>query len=682
MMFKKILIANRGEIACRVIATAKTMGIKTVAIYSDHDSQSQHVLQADEAYYVGQSAAKDSYLKADVIIQIAKKASVDAIHPGYGFLSENAEFAKACSANKIEFIGPPVEAILAMGSKSAAKDIMTKAGVPLVPGYHGQNQDPNFLLQQAVEMGFPVLLKAIAGGGGKGMRIVENAETFAELLLACKREAASSFGNDEVLVEKYLENPRHIEIQIFADSHGNCVHLFERDCSVQRRHQKVIEEAPAPAIADKIRNQLGEVAIQAAQAIGYVGAGTVEFLYSSNEEFFFMEMNTRLQVEHPVTEMITSQDLVEWQIRVAAAETLPLTQQQLTVHGHAFEVRIYAEDPNQDFLPATGIIKYLRFPKQTAHVRIDSGVTEGDEIGIYYDPMIAKLIVWDENRNAALARLESALGQCQIAGLTTNLSFLAAIAANPSFKNLQIDTRFIERESKALFPASSAIDSESLALAAIFLIQKRPQQTDHYSNFSNDINSPWNQINGWRLNKDNIHPFSFTQHLATGLNSNEQVENLHHQLSVHFRDNDYSVELVQPNSNISHIVSAEISTEGDINAVIDGHRVNCQITEINDQLFIFSAAKSYTLSLDKNHSEDEIDDTADNLTAPMPGSVISIEVEVGQKVAAGTKLLVLEAMKMEHAILAPSTGVVEEIFYAVGDQVNEGSQLLQFAEEN
>ena len=680
-MFKKILIANRGEIACRVIATAKLMGVKTVAIYSDHDQNAQHVLQADEAFYVGPSAAKDSYLKQQKIIEIALQSSVEAIHPGYGFLSENAEFAEACASNGMVFIGPPVEAIVAMGSKSAAKEIMSKAKVPLVPGYHGANQDPQFLLEQAKKIGFPVLLKAIAGGGGKGMRVVENAEEFLELLTSCQREAASSFGNQQVLIEKYLLKPRHVEMQIFADSHGNCVHLFERDCSVQRRHQKVIEEAPAPSIPINIREQLGVVAIQSAKAIGYVGAGTVEFLYTANDEFYFMEMNTRLQVEHPVTEMITSQDLVEWQLKVAAGESLPLTQQQITQNGHAFEVRIYAEDPNQDFLPATGVIKHLQFPLSSPHVRIDSGVVEGDDIGIYYDPMIAKLIVWDVDRNAALVRLENALEQCQIAGLKTNISFLSAITTNQSFKDLQIDTGFIEREHDLLFPATETIDVEGLAMLAMFLILQNEQQSLINAKQSMDPFSPWNQVNGWRLNKDNFHRFSFMQEL-TASNASTEEEPLQHDLLVHFQNGQYGIELLLPSNNRKLIISAELSTEGIINAVIDGHRISAKIIEIDDELVVFLKGKSFHLSLLNNILEEELQTTDGKLTAPMPGSIISLEVSAGDKVLAGTKLMVLEAMKMEHAIVAPADGLVEEIFYQVGDQVQEGSQLLQFSTES
>ncbi len=684
-MFKKILIANRGEIACRIISTAHSMGIQTVAIYSDQDTTAQHVKLADEAFYIGASAARDSYLKADAIIKIAKQSAAEAIHPGYGFLSENAEFAQSCLDNKIEFIGPPVDAIIAMGSKSAAKRIMTKANIPLVPGYHGDNQEVEFLQQEAEKIGYPVLLKAIAGGGGKGMRIVTNSEEFSEQLIACKREAASSFGDDQVLIEKYLEKPRHVEIQIFSDKHGNAVHLFERDCSVQRRHQKVIEEAPAPSIPETIREKLGEVAIQSAKAIGYVGAGTVEFLYTNNDDFYFMEMNTRLQVEHPVTEMITSQDLVEWQLRVASGQKLPLEQNQIIAHGHAFEVRIYAEDPQQDFLPATGIVEHLKFPNTSPHVRIDSGIVEGDEIGIHYDPMIAKLIVWDETRETALARLENALADCQIGGLTTNLPFLAAIARNPSFKNFSVDTSFIEREHDALFSAEDAISNEDLAIAALFLILKR-QQLETDSNQSADFYSPWKQVNGWRLNKDNFHPFKFTQKRPVSDRKNTNATGseslIEHRLIVHFREHGYLIEIDSETVSDALEISGEITPKGEACVTINGHRLSRQIIVIGEELIIFSDGKIHNLSFTDETEDNDAEVIDGNLAAPMPGSVISLLVKAGDKVKAGHKLLVLEAMKMEHSITAPADGIVEEVFFAVGDQVTEGAQLLQFNSNN
>ena len=432
-MFDKILIANRGEIACRIIKTARAMGVATVAVYSEADRNALHVQMADESVFIGPSPSTESYLLGDKIIQAALETGAEAIHPGYGFLSENAAFCRQCETNNLVFIGPPVESILAMGSKSAAKTIMADAGVPLVPGYHGEDQSPELILQAANNMGYPVLLKAAAGGGGKGMRAVYTEEEFDQALEAAKREARNSFNDDIMLVEKYLLKPRHVEIQVFCDSQGNGVYLFERDCSVQRRHQKVIEEAPAPGMSEALRQKMGEAAIKAAQAINYQGAGTVEFLLDAQGQFYFMEMNTRLQVEHPVTEMISGQDLVEWQLRVASGEPLPCSQEQLQINGHAFEARIYAEDPENDFLPATGRLNILRPPLENANVRVDTGVVEGDEVSIYYDPMIAKLVVWDLDRDRALQRLTEALSNYRIDGLTTNIGFLYNLATSQAF---------------------------------------------------------------------------------------------------------------------------------------------------------------------------------------------------------------------------------------------------------
>ena len=423
-MFKSILIANRGEIACRIIDTAHQLGIRCIAVYSDADREARHVALADEAYHIGPSPSQESYLCVDKIIDIATRAEAQAIHPGYGFLSESPILAKACQENDLVFIGPPIQAIESMGSKSAAKMIMEQAGVPLISGYHGENQDESHLCKQAQEIGYPVLLKAAFGGGGKGMRVVENARAFSESLAGAKREALASFGNDKILIEKYLTQPRHVEVQVFADQHGNCIYLADRDCSIQRRHQKIIEEAPAPDVPDDIRKAMGESAVRAAKAIDYVGAGTVEFLYD-NGDFYFMEMNTRLQVEHPVTEMITGQDLVRWQLHVATGGELPLTQEEVTIEGHAIEARIYAEDPDNDFLPATGKLNYLRQPNISNHLRVDTGVRENDEVSTFYDPMIAKLIAWDESREQAIRRLTSGIDEYRISGVQTNLEFLS-----------------------------------------------------------------------------------------------------------------------------------------------------------------------------------------------------------------------------------------------------------------
>ncbi len=458
-MFEKILIANRGEIACRVAATARRLGVRTVAVYSDADAQARHVRECDEAVHIGASSPRESYLRWERILDAARATGAQAVHPGYGFLSENEEFAQACADAGVVFIGPPASAIAAMGSKSAAKALMDKAGVPLVPGYHGQDNDAALLLREAAAIGFPVLIKASAGGGGKGLRRVDKVEDFAPALASCQREAKNSFGEDHVLVERYVTRPRHIEIQIFGDSHGQCIYLFERDCSVQRRHQKVLEEAPAPGLTAARRAEMGAAAVAAAKAVGYVGAGTVEFIAEEKDDgdlhFYFMEMNTRLQVEHPVTEAITGLDLVEWQLRVAAGERLPLAQEQLTMRGHAIEARICAENPDANFLPATGTLQVARWPAHVAFERsavlprVDAGVREGDAITPFYDSMIAKLIVWGEDRAQALARLDAALRDTHIMGLHTNVAFLRRVVASRAFSTADLDTALIEREHAA-----------------------------------------------------------------------------------------------------------------------------------------------------------------------------------------------------------------------------------------
>ena len=504
-MFNKILIANRGEIACRIIKTAKQMGVLTVAVYSDADKDSLHVHMADEAVYIGPSPSRESYLLGDKVIAAAKQTGAQAIHPGYGFLSENADFCRNCAAENITFIGPPVAAIEAMGSKSAAKNIMEKAEVPLVPGYHGEDQSRDIIKKAADDMGYPVLLKATAGGGGKGMRQVWSEAEFDEGLEAAKRESMSSFGDDTMLVEKYLTQPRHVEIQVFCDNHENAVYLFERDCSVQRRHQKVIEEAPAFSMSEELRTQMGESAIKSAQAIGYQGAGTVEFLLDIDGSFYFMEMNTRLQVEHPVTEMISGQDLVEWQLRVAAGEILPKTQDQLVLNGHAFEARIYAEDADNDFLPATGKLTLLKTPIESENVRIDTGVRQGDEVSVYYDPMIAKLIVWDENREKALQRLAKALSEYRINGVTTNIDFLYNLATSKPFVEADIDTGFIEKNNDLIFHNNEKPLANELPIAALFLVLSKENKAKQQAQKSNDPNSPWYITDAWRSNEANLH---------------------------------------------------------------------------------------------------------------------------------------------------------------------------------
>ncbi|HOI53021.1 MAG TPA: acetyl-CoA carboxylase biotin carboxylase subunit, partial [Azonexus sp.] len=508
-MFNKILIANRGEIACRVIKTARRMGIRTVAVYSEADANARHVRMADEAVLLGPAAARESYLVADKIIEACQRTGAQAVHPGYGFLSENEEFAEALAQAGLVFIGPPASAIRAMGSKSEAKKLMGTAKVPLTPGYHGDDQRPTLLHAEAEKIGYPVLIKAAAGGGGKGMRLVEKSEDFPDALASCKREALSSFGDDHVLIEKYITKPRHVEIQVFADTLGNCVYLFERDCSVQRRHQKVLEEAPAPGMREARRREMGEAAVAAAKAVGYVGAGTVEFIANQDGSFFFMEMNTRLQVEHPVTEMITGQDLVEWQLRVAAGQPLPLKQEQLEIRGHALEARIYAEDASKGFLPATGKLVRLVPPAESINVRVDTGVEEGDEITPFYDPMIAKLIVWDGTRDGALARMRKALADYRVAGLTTNIDFLSRLVACPAFAKADLDTGLIERQKDFLFPAAQPVPRDALLVATVGELLWEQHAAKQAAQHSGDPFSPWHARDGWRMNLSAARTISF-----------------------------------------------------------------------------------------------------------------------------------------------------------------------------
>jgi 3-methylcrotonyl-CoA carboxylase alpha subunit len=669
-MFTKILIANRGEIACRVIKTARKMGISTVAVYSDADADSLHVSLADEAVHIGPAPSKESYLQQQKIIEAALKTGAQAIHPGYGFLSENAEFCRACAQYALTFIGPPVNAIEAMGSKSAAKTIMEKANVPLVPGYHGDEQSVDVLKQAADNMGYPVLLKATAGGGGKGMRQVWSAENFEQELAAAKREALSSFGDDTMLVEKYLTQPRHVEIQVFCDSHGNAVYLFERDCSVQRRHQKVIEEAPAPNMSTELRQQMGEAAIKAAQAIGYEGAGTVEFLLDVDGSFYFMEMNTRLQVEHPVTEMITGEDLVEWQLRVAAGEHLPKTQAQLSINGHAFEARIYAEDPQHDFLPATGKLNFLQPPQESRYVRIDTGVRQGDEVSVFYDPMIAKLIVWDENREKALQRLTKALAQYRIQGVTTNIDFLYNLATCPAFKHAELDTSFIEKHHAVIFHNNEQSLADELPMAALYVVLSKQQQAEKMAANTNDPYSPWNATNAWRLNAPHVYSFTL----------------LHH-------DVEYPVEVEQKrrgNDSFYRITvnQQHYDCQGRLDdhhflININGYRSCATFTENDQQIYLFrdNGVFHFQLAL-PDYGDLGQQDNHGGLTAPMNGTIVQVLVAVGESVQKDQPLVIMEAMKMEHTIKAPANGKVTEIYFNTGDMVDGGAELLAFEEDS
>lgn len=639
-----LLIANRGEIACRIMKTANAQGLKTVAVHSEIDRDARHARMADIRYNLGGAKPADSYLLIDKIIEAAKATGAQAIHPGYGFLAENSDFAQAIEDAGLIFLGPPASAIIAMGSKSAAKSLMEEAGVPLVPGFHGDEQDYETFRAASERIGYPVLLKATAGGGGKGMKVVEKESELKEALESAQREAKSAFGDPKMLVEKYVLKPRHVEIQIFADMHGNCVYLNERDCSIQRRHQKVVEEAPAPGLTQELRQAMGEAAVKAAQAIGYVGAGTVEFLLDARGEFFFMEMNTRLQVEHPITELITGQDLVAWQIRIARGEALPLTQAQIPLNGHAIEVRLYAEDPDNDFLPATGTLNLYREPAAGEGRRVDSGIEEGDSISPFYDPMIGKLIAWGENREEARQRLLSMLAETRISGVRTNLAFLSRILAHPAFAAAELDTDFIPRHEQDLFITPSELPNEFWQLAGKAWALTQADRVRH-----DDPTSPWATASGWR----SAQPQRYVLNLQTGEQQQKVV-----------------------------VTDAELA-----NASITGDQLVLEQAGIRQR---FPALRvNHTLYLEwrgELHAITEVDFIAQaaagsqqqgGLTAPMNGSIVRVLVEPGQAVEEGATLVVLEAMKMEHSIRAPHAGTVQNIFCAEGDMVTDGMVLVE-----
>ncbi len=689
-MFTKILIANRGEIACRVAATARKMAIQTVAVYSKADAQAKHVAACDEAVYIGEgegNSPKESYLRWQAILKAAKDAGAQAVHPGYGFLSENEEFARGCADAGLVFIGPSPSAIKAMGLKAESKQLMEKAGVPLVPGYHGANQDEALLQNEADRIGYPALIKASAGGGGKGMRIVERSEDFASALASCKREAINSFGDDAVLIEKYVQKPRHIEIQVFGDAHGNCVYLFERDCSVQRRHQKVLEEAPAPGLPQSMREAMGKAAVDAARAVNYTGAGTVEFIveqtggYDQPEKmrFYFMEMNTRLQVEHPVTEAITGLDLVEWQLRVASGEKLPLAQDQLKIHGHAIEARICAENPDNNFLPATGSFNVYRKPVHSAfersEIRIDDGVREGDAISPFYDSMIAKLIVHGSTREEALAKMDRALSEMHIVGLATNVQFLRHVVTSESFAQAKLDTALIQREEKVLF------NQEKLPLAGVVsawiahvLIAERAIQTS----------DPFSKRDGWQ-------PFGIQRRRFV---FEWQTQVVQAELA-YLHDGALRLHITQGDTNLQGIFTCERDAQSAGSEASDGvgGGVKCSF---GDQRFrasvhafshekgqiagVFTAqGATKIIVIDPFIQIAETGAHTGRLTAPMPGKLVSFDVKAGDAVKAGQTLAVMEAMKMEHTIAAPKDGIVAEILYAAGDQVSDGAELIRLA---
>ncbi|MDH3762310.1 MAG: acetyl/propionyl/methylcrotonyl-CoA carboxylase subunit alpha [Gammaproteobacteria bacterium] len=655
-MFNKILIANRGEIAVRVARSARALGVRSVAVYSSADENALHVEACDEAFCIGGAAASESYLNAARILEVAQLCGAEAIHPGYGFLSENAAFARDCEAAGIVFIGPPASAIDAMGSKSEAKALMEKAGVPLVPGYHDDDQADDLLSQESERIGYPQLIKASAGGGGKGMRLVENAADFSQALVSARREASASFGDDKVLIERYLTKPRHVEMQIFADAEGNCVHLFERDCSIQRRHQKVLEEAPAPGISAELRERMGSAATDCARAIHYVGAGTVEFLLDEDGSFYFMEMNTRLQVEHPVSEMITGQDLVEWQLRVASGESLPLAQAEIDCRGHAIEARIYAETPRNDFMPAAGRISYLSLPQRQAGVRVDTGVRRGDQIGINYDPMIAKLIVHANDRDAALAKLENALRQYQILGLNTNIGFLISLLSMPEFGAADFDTGFIGKHHDRLFAQDPRHLREATVLAAAALLPafEQPEAGD-------SLHSAWESRDLWRMNLSARYVIELER---DGETLAVRVERASDGWRLMLDDDVFMLDGGWIDSDHMRLQ-------------MNGQRLELPLLREPDSITLNHQGQAFRFTLpDHRHAGDSDAADADHPQAPMSGAVVALPVAVGDTVEPGDTLIVIEAMKMEHAIVAQVSGSVGEILFAVGDQVDEGDTLV------
>jgi 3-methylcrotonyl-CoA carboxylase alpha subunit len=666
-MLTKILIANRGEIACRIARTCQTLGIATVAVYSEVDAQAAHVMACDEAVHLGGNTPQESYLKGERIIQAALDTGAQAIHPGYGFLSENADFAQACVNAGLVFIGAPAASIRAMGSKSAAKALMEAAQVPLVPGYHGDKQEPAFLREQADLMGYPVLLKASAGGGGKGMRIVTRSQEFEAALESCQREAKHSFGDDKVLVERYVTRPRHIEVQVFADQQGHCVYLFDRDCSVQRRHQKVMEEAPAPQVSDALRQAMGQAAVNAARAVNYQGAGTIEFIVEADEQghakhFFFMEMNTRLQVEHPVTEMITGQDLVAWQIYVASGEPLPLKQDDLRVHGHAVEVRVYAENPDNQFLPSTGYLSTLCMPTPIAdRLRIDTGVRQGDTISPYYDPMIAKLITWGADRDSARTQMALALMQTHIVGVATNVAFLYRLINSAAFAQPLLSTGLIEQNQDSLLAALPQTDIVDLAALVADQLNRESSQPQHRVR---EAHSPWQQTDGWLLNGNQTRRMSFD----VGTDQPERVDVQYNPPVLHYKGRTYPWSFKRDTEAIRIQIAGKqhlVSVFTDSTSALSRHLF--RLGQHRQCVYLDPLA----VTLDSHQH-------VGKLTAPMPGKVVRIQVKLGQRVAQHAPLLVIEAMKMEHTITAPFEGIVEAIHYEQGEQVAEGIELLTF----
>ena len=663
-MFRTLLIANRGEIACRIARTAKRLGIETIAVFSDADANALHVRTADRALRIGPAPARESYLDIARIIAAARTSGAQAIHPGYGFLSENPDFAEACAAAGLVFVGPPASAMRAMGSKSAAKTLMQRSGVPLLPGYHGDNQDPAFLAAQAGQVGFPVVIKAVSGGGGRGMRVVSNAADFDTALREARQEALSAFGDDRVLIERYLQRPRHIEVQVFADSHGNAVHLFERDCSVQRRHQKVIEEAPAPGIDPRRRAAMGEAAVAAARAVGYVGAGTVEFV-ADPDGFFFLEMNTRLQVEHPVTEMVTGFDLVEWQLRIAAGVTLPAMQDAIHLTGHAIEARLYAEDPARDFAPSIGRLVAFRLPLPTGAVRIDAGFVAGDAVSIHYDAMLAKLIVHGATRDAALAALRGALAECDVVGVASNLDLLHRIAAHPAFAEGGVDTGFIARHADTLLATQDAPPDDVLAAAALAVLTDEADAAARHAAASGDPWSPWHARDQWWLNACPDRALEF--------HAGEMI----HQVTAQRDGAAWRLTI----GDRTFVAAATRGTDGWLEMTLGDARWRVRVTHDGEAVSVRHNGETFRFALPDPiaHAEDE-DESGGRLVAPLPGQVTRVLAEPGAAVMRGQVLVVLEAMKTVFRLTAPADAVVQHVSCQVGEMVQEGQVLVSFAE--
>jgi 3-methylcrotonyl-CoA carboxylase alpha subunit len=669
VMLKSLLIANRGEIACRVIRTARRLGLRTVAVYSEADRGALHVRVADEAVCIGPAPARESYLNASRIIDVARERGCEAIHPGYGFLSENADFARACEQAGIVFVGPPAAAIDRMGSKSEARRLMAAAGVPVLPGYDDEDQSDAALLAATNRLRFPLLIKPTAGGGGKGMRIVRTAQEFGEALAAARREAAKSFGDDRVLLERFVEKGRHVEIQVFADAHGNAVHLFERDCSLQRRHQKVIEEAPAPQLDDATRAAMGAAAVAAAQAVGYRGAGTVEFLYDGRE-FYFLEMNTRLQVEHPVTEMITGLDLVEWQLRVASGEPLPLAQAAIERHGHAVEARLYAEDPDRGFLPSTGRLARLRLPADMPHVRVDAGVAEGDEVSVHYDPMIAKIVAWGADRTQAFDRLQAALEATEVEGVRTNMRFLWQILGAPAVRAGDVSTRLLETDAGF----TRGVDEQELAEAWLIAAAARLRALpgDEHGR-AHGAASPWDAATGFRLNGPATVRVPLRFDAAHAPASLQDRAGERRWLAFARTANGVVVNV----DDHAHRVDTHVAADGRVEGYVDGHPVDARCETDHDRLVVRRHCVRYDFVEDTGAEQRVSAEHEGHFRAPMPGHVLDVRVQPGQTIAQGAVLLVLEAMKMEHSLTAPWPATVVDVKVQAGQRVEEGMDLIQ-----